>query len=289
MNYFLAHLISGGVFWTGCMLLLAAAALGFRAASSRRRQRLSGLAAVVGLIALAASSTPLGWCWYAGIAAAAVWLLAAIGRPKLRPGGAQLALTLAVLAAAAVELPWQLDPAPLPVSGRVWVLGDSISAGIGFKGEVTWSDLGNREHPGVFINRSVGGGTAGSSLATFRKFDLAPGDVVVLEIGGNDLLGNLSGRAFGRALDELLAAVSASGARAVMFELPLPPFRNAYGAAQRQLAEKYGVRLIPRRYFAAVLRGRDSTVDGLHLANAGHEKMWRAVRRFLVFPDRPSR
>jgi hypothetical protein len=45
--------------------------------------------------------------------------------------------------------------------------------------------------------------------------------------------------------------------------------------AQRDMAEKHGVALIPRRIFAGVLEGKDSTMDGIHLSNRGHEKMAR--------------
>jgi acyl-CoA thioesterase-1 len=53
--------------------------------------------------------------------------------------------------------------------------------------------------------------------------------------------------------------------------------------AQRELAEKYGVRLVPRRRFAAVLSGSESTADGLHLSNFGHRKMAAEIRRHFIF------
>ena len=58
-----------------------------------------------------------------------------------------------------------------------------------------------------------------------------------------------------------------------MFELPLFPFQNAYGSAQRAVAAKHGVHLLPKRYFAAVLGAEDGTLDGLHLSQKGHDAM----------------
>ena len=58
-----------------------------------------------------------------------------------------------------------------------------------------------------------------------------------------------------------------------MLELPLPPLYNRFGAIQRRLARRYGVVLIPKRYFAAALSGEAATIDGLHLSPAGHRKM----------------
>ena len=60
-----------------------------------------------------------------------------------------------------------------------------------------------------------------------------------------------------------------------MMEIPWAPFHGAFCRAQRDMAEKHGVTLIPRRIFAGVLEGRDSTVEGIHLSNRGHEKMAR--------------
>jgi lysophospholipase L1-like esterase len=66
-----------------------------------------------------------------------------------------------------------------------------------------------------------------------------------------------------------------------MFELPLLPHKIAYGQIQRRLATKYGVRLIPKRYFVGVIRGADATSDGLHLTNAGAHRMAALVARAL--------
>jgi lysophospholipase L1-like esterase len=68
----------------------------------------------------------------------------------------------------------------------------------------------------------------------------------------------------------------------VMFELPLPPFRNEYGRVQRKLASKYGVVLIPKRVFVGVLTEEGATMDGVHLSPQGHERMaeivWNSIR-----------
>ena len=45
-------------------------------------------------------------------------------------------------------------------------------------------------------------------------------ELVVIEIGGNDLPANVSGEAFGRELEKLVGMVDRPGRRVVMFELP---------------------------------------------------------------------
>lgn len=67
-----------------------------------------------------------------------------------------------------------------------------------------------------------------------------------------------------------------------MFELPLPPFCNEFGRAQRTVAAKHNVILIPKRVFLSVIAGSDSTLDSIHLSQSGHQFMadcvWRLVR-----------
>ena len=66
-----------------------------------------------------------------------------------------------------------------------------------------------------------------------------------------------------------------------MFELPLPPFCNEYGRVQRSVAAKYNARLVPKRIFLSVIAGRDSTLDTIHLSQAGHQFMADCVWRFV--------
>jgi acyl-CoA thioesterase-1 len=52
---------------------------------------------------------------------------------------------------------------------------------------------------------------------------------------------------------------------------------NEYGRIQRQLAARYGVRLIPKRVFIRVLTGEGATLDSIHLSQAGHRAMADAI------------
>jgi lysophospholipase L1-like esterase len=74
-----------------------------------------------------------------------------------------------------------------------------------------------------------------------------------------------------------------------MFELPLLPQRIAYGQIQRRLAEKYGVWLIPKRFFVRVISGKDATSDGLHLTALGAQRMASLVAQVLSPVLKPIR
>jgi hypothetical protein len=119
---------------------------------------------------------------------------------------------------------------------------------------------------------------------------LTPEDhVVPIEIGGNDPLEGVPSVEFGKALDALLSKVSAPGRTVVMFELPLFPHRIAYGRIQRGLAAKYGVWLIPKRFFTEVIGGANATSDGLHLSNEGTRRMAALVAQVLSPVLKPER
>jgi acyl-CoA thioesterase-1 len=105
--------------------------------------------------------------------------------------------------------------------------------------------------------------------------------VLLLEIGGNDLLGSTSAAQFSDDLDRLLSRVCVPGRTVLMFELPLPPFRNEYGRVQRRLASRYNVSLVPKRIFITVLTTDGATLDGVHLSQTGHELLADVVERLL--------
>lgn len=174
------------------------------------------------------------------------------------------------------ELPYRwVLPVTVFQNEPVFVLGDSISAGIGAR-ERTWPVvLGDLSHLKV-TNLARPGASVETALEQAGHV-AAIHSLVIVEIGGNDLLGHTDSRAFYKRLDKLLARLKKGNHRIVMFELPLLPFWNAFGQDQRVLARKYGVTLIPKSYLAAVFASKGATLDGLHLSQKGHNELARAV------------
>jgi len=160
------------------------------------------------------------------------------------------------------------------------VIGDSMSAGMGGNDDRTWtSHLPERIE---VHNLARPGATTAMALKSQASQLPKTGGIVLLEIGGNDLLGDTSSAQFERDLDRLLRAVKADDRTLVMFELPLPPLSNEYGRIQRRLAARYGVHLIPKRIMIQVLAGGGATLDSIHLTEAGHERMAAEVWKILA-------
>ncbi len=104
---------------------------------------------------------------------------------------------------------------------------------------------------------------------------------MLLELGGNDLLGSTTAVDFEAALDRLLAHVVAPEREVFYFELPPLPWNGSFTAAQRRVAARHGVKLIPKHVLTGVVFSDGARVDGVHLSQAGHDRMARVVWELL--------
>lgn len=279
----LAHVVNGDLFFLGMFMLCAASVVPNPLGWTRSCLRI-GVIAGLTLTVLSATLQPIWAYVLLFLLAVARWWI-----PWRRGLGVALIAALMAQAAfmTAVEAHCRLRPIiPRPRNGEVFVIGDSLSM---------WADRPDQNWPGIFGERaglnvhnfSFGGAKAGSALPNAERVNI-DGALVILEIGGNDLLGGTPPAAFRTALAQLLMRVCKDNRRVVMFELPLPPSYNAYGKAQRDLAKQFGVTLIPKRYFAPVLAGQGATVDGLHLSPQGHIAMAETIVRLLAKPGVPN-
>jgi len=194
--------------------------------------------------------------------------------------GSTIVLVMLLLVFTAVEFSHRRMPVITgKPSDHLVVLGDSISSGIDSR--VPPWPLVLQQTSGVSVtNLARPGAQVSEGLSMAEK--LTPEDsVVLIEIGGNDLLMGVPSDEFGKALETLLSRVTAPGRTVVMFELPLLPNKIAYGQIQRRLAAKYGVSLIPKRCFTNVIGDSSATSDGLHLSDSGARGMAALVTRVL--------
>ncbi len=280
MNPLVYHVASGQVFFTGIMLMIVAALVSQRPQPIARR--MAGFLFVLACIAIAISSTAIPyWCYTLAIAGTLPWLVS--GFRKDWEHWAPHCLMAGWLIAAALEVPYHALPTLRPANQRaLTVIGDSVTAGVdGDERAETWPKILAREHNVAVQDISHVGETAASALKRVKQHPVQA-DLVVVEIGGNDLLGSTTAAEFDRDLNALLAHLVAPDRQIVMFELPLPPFYHEYGRVQRAAARKQGVALVPKRVFLSILAGNGSTLDTIHLSQAGHRQMadtvWELTR-----------
>ena len=279
MNWFVFHTVSGHAFFTGNVLLIVAALASTGSRPAFRR--VTVLAFLVGVIAVVVSSTAIPY-WFYAVATVVTLAWFASRFKKTWRRWTPYATAAVWLMTALLEIPYHITPSLSQTGQRsMTIIVDSVTAGVGDETIETWPAILAREHQLEVQDISQVGETAGSALKRARSHQItAP--VVIVEIGGNDLLGSTTSAQFARDLDALLAYLSGTDRQIVMFELPLPPFCHEYGRVQRAVAAKHNVMLIPKRVFLSVIAGSDSTLDTIHLSQSGHHFMadcvWRVVK-----------
>ena len=232
------------------------------------------------------SASPLAWWAYGVFAAAFAWWFAAMNFRRLAWRRTRVSVPAVVLAATALflvalELPWRFSPRlPALGAGRLYVIGDSISAGIE-TGHVPWPQMYGKMTGAAVTNLSRPGIVTAEAVALADKVT-EKDSIVLVEIGGNDLLGGTPTAEFDRTLDALLTHVTPRTRAVVMMEIPLIPGGNGYGIAQRALAKKHGVYLVPKAAFIRVLGAQGSTLDGLHLGEEGAKAMVKELEPIIA-------
>ncbi len=279
MNWLVYHIVSGQAFFTGvCLVVLAS----ITSMSTRPIcQRATVLTFLIGIIAIIVSSTAIPyWLYAVATLVTFAWIASRFKQSwRLWAPYATIAIWMVV---AIVEIPYHIMPS-FSLSGdrSIAVIGDSVTAGIGGdeKSE-RWPAILAREHQLKVQDISHVGETAASALKRARSQAITA-HVVIVEIGGNDILGSTTSAQFATDLDALLGFLATENRQIVMFELPLPPLCHEFGRVQRAVAAKHNVRLVPKRVFLSVIAGDASTLDTIHLTQEGHQLMAACVWGFI--------
>jgi len=289
VSWLVCHIVSGDAFISG--LLFVAAGLALIWLRRTKGGQLAGrVLLIVGWILTIAGPDPRYTFEVVAALCLSAWSFAASLKVNLRrradskPDGtastrysSMIGISL-VFALLMLEAPGYPQPALFNGwwSGEpIHVIGDSLSAGIGAGEGEPWPSRLAAILGSEVVSHAQAGATAKSAIEQAEQ--LSADSFVIVEIGGNDLLGGRSAAEFEQDLDQLLTKVCSDGRRVVMFELPLPPFYLRFGEAQHKLARNHGVTLIPRRVLARVLFSEAATLDSIHLSETGHRRLAEEV------------
>jgi len=292
MNPVALFFASGDSLYAGSVLLLLSVAI---PPTVKRRSVLQvrNVIAWLALLAMVMACPPFAWTVdviFVGVFI--LWYLAANWAERHYLAARWRAATATVLVLLAVglsasELRHRAMPRITAAAGdHLVVIGDSISAGLGGSGQA-WTVVFQKMTGVPVKNLAQPGARAIDGLAMAEKLT-AEDRMVVIELGGNDLLDDAPSAQFARDMENLVAKVVAPGRTVLMFELPLLPHKIGFGRVQRRVAAEHGIFLIPKHCFTAVLSGADATSDGLHLSKPGAEHM-AALMAKVVSPVLKSR
>ena len=179
--------------------------------------------------------------------------------------------------------------AALSPGTRVLALGDSLTAAHGVTPEQAWPALlGNRSGWAV-INAGVSGDTSAGALQRLPALlDEHNPQLVLVTLGGNDMLRRLPQGQTVANLGQMLTLVKARGAKAVLVATPKPSIAGAVfsnlSAADfyQQVAKEQQVPLIEDA-LSEVLSDTKLKADQLHPNVAGHAllatKIFEALKK----------
>ena len=280
------HIGSGDAFFTGWGLLLLAAMMHARGVQQSRVSLVALLAIVWVALADALSLREMMGIGFLGLIAL-LWNWLRPTHHRLTPRMQLAVCAIVTLFFVGVELVWQLPLHPVATELKsIAIIGDSVTAGLN-AADVTWPRQLAESTGRAIYDASQQGATVKSAAAQLDKLH-GQGDLLWIEIGGNDILESLPTEVYAERLEALLQSARTKYQIIVMMEIPAPPGGGRYGITQRTLATKYHIPLVPKRQFLWVLTSAGSTQDGVHLANAGHQRMASLVQRTLGWTNSPQ-
>lgn len=171
--------------------------------------------------------------------------------------------------------------------------GDSLMAGYGLQPGESFPEklekaLRARGHDVVIANAGVSGDTTSGGLARLDWSVPDGTDLVILELGANDMLRGVSPGITEKNLDEMIARLKARNITVLLAGMRAAPnlgsgYVEAFDGIYSRLAEKHDVSLYPF-FLDGVAADRSLLLeDGMHPNAAGIDRM---VERFLPAVER---
>jgi len=285
MHPFVTWFVSGFGYIALCLISVGMIALVRVIKTKRARHSLTIGAVVVAITAsFSGSVTPfpvqmLGW------GSLAVGALMVASQPPTRPCSTALGLGVAfLLAGVGYEVRNAFGSRVGPPVSDVVVVGDSLSAGIR-PDEVTWPERLSRISGLPVRNLSLPGARIAQGSTLIGSSPLQGATVIIL-LGGNDMLSGGDVAGFERELRSLVSSVKAKGGNPMLVQFPAFPTKGAYPTTVARVARHENLAFIPRWVLAGVLAKPGSTVDGVHLSEAGHAALAESVSKWIAFDSR---
>lgn len=172
------------------------------------------------------------------------------------------------------------QPAPPP---RLLAFGDSLTAGGGLAPDeglvpVLSAWLAAHGSPARLINAGRGGDTTADGRRRIADALRQGADAVMVELGGNDMLGGLDPAAAERNLDAILTQAGAGGRPVLLVGIQAPPgdpaWRQGWAEMWPRVARRHGALLwadlyAPLAALPAAQQGRMLQADGIHASAEG--------------------
>jgi acyl-CoA thioesterase-1 len=183
-----------------------------------------------------------------------------------------LSLSLVLPLAACRKTPPNLDS-----PGRTIVcFGDSITAGVGSGPGEAYPDLLARALRADVVNAGVPGETASQGLARIDRVLAEDPWLVIVELGGNDILQRVPPETTEKALREILDRLLAARVVPLVVEVHAP-FAASYGEVFERLEKDYPDVPFEDEAVGEILHDASLKSDNVHPNARGQEKLAAAL------------
>jgi acyl-CoA thioesterase I len=198
---------------------------------------------------------------------------------RIRPSlGARLTAIVTIVFAASLAACSAPREAAVPAGSVVMIIGDSITAGYGVDTAEAWpAQLAQRTGWQVVAAGVSGDRTSGGRARLPALLDEAAPALVIIELGGNDLLQHVPESEIVANLEAMINAVRARGAKVVLMAAPQPTALGALAGLSvagfyREIAKRDSVPLIENA-LPKILSNATQKLDPLHPTPQGHREL----------------
>nr|WP_041545647.1 MULTISPECIES: arylesterase [Chelativorans] len=206
-----------------------------------------------------------------------------------------LSAAAALFVVLAAQLPAQAEPFNIVGFGDSLMAGYELGPGEGFTDRLQ-AALRERGHEVTVANAGVSGDTTSGGLSRLDWSVPDGTDLVILELGANDMLRGVAPASTEKNLEEIITRLKARDIRILlvgMYAAPNlgPDYQQAFNSIYPRLAEKHELPLVP--FFLEGVAGNASLqlADGMHPNAQGIDLMVKNVLpevELLLQGDKPN-
>jgi acyl-CoA thioesterase-1 len=226
------------------------------------------------------------------------WIAVAVGLTQFSCGGSKQQPSEPAPSASETKPPVQAKAPEPPDTRPVLVaFGDSLTAGFGADPGYSFpdflqKDLDQSGYHWRVVNAGVSGDTTTDGVNRLPEVLAYKPRLVILEFGGNDGLRGLPLTTTRANLEQMIEALTKSGAKIILAGMTLPPnygpeYIQGFQRNYQELAEKYKLSLIPFLLSDVALNRNLMQRDGIHPTAQGNEIVARSVLKFVKPMLRP--
>ncbi|MBM3609059.1 MAG: arylesterase [Alphaproteobacteria bacterium] len=175
---------------------------------------------------------------------------------------------------------------------RIIVFGDSLSAGFNLAGDDAFPAVLERRlraagHNVQAINAGVSGDTASAGLS---RLEWATGDgaeLVIVELGANDMLRGIDPDVTEKALDAIVSGLRKRGIPVLLAGMQAAPnlgpeFRERYNAIFPRIAARHSIPLYPFFLDGVATRRELNQSDGIHPNRDGVAEIVKRILPYVI-------